>query len=288
MKTAKKLIFTATYNEVDNIIVLVNGILKSSPESDILVVDDGSPDGTGHQINLLKKQFKNIYLVERGGKRGIGSAHSFAMIYAILNNYDYLVTLDADLSHDPIFIPKLLSELVQSDGESIDFVIGSRYILGGGCEYVGYRKLLSAGGNWLSRLMTGINLHEFTTSYRAIRVSSISDTNLSWVSNQGYSYFLEVIVKLHRSGKKLSELPIFFYNRSKGYSKIPKLEVFRAIRKLLLLSASLLFNTKENIQIKAYKGSCINCGNIYLYKTTKNSPKVVCVKYGCLICNCVF
>ncbi len=231
-KFFKILVFTATYNEINNIQNLLNEIHLNVSEADILVVDDSSPDGTGLLLDNIRKNNSKINIINRSGKLGLGSAHLLAFKYAIANNYDILITMDADGSHDPIHIPAIIEKLEKSD-----FVIGSRYIKGGKCDYTGYRKTISIAANLLARSMLGIPLHEYTTSFRGIKVSSIAKLDISSYNNNGYSFFMECVYRFFSSGLKLDETPIYFKDRKHGSSKIPKLEIFRGFINLLKLTA---------------------------------------------------
>ncbi len=254
------LVFTATYNESQNITLLVEGIWKGIPGADILVVDDNSPDGTGGVIDHLASLHSQLKVIHRPGKLGLGSAHYIAMLYAIKNQYDILVTMDADLSHDPADIPRLISKL-----DGVHFVIGSRYTKGGSCDYTGYRKHLSVIGNFVARALTGIPLHEFTTSFRVFDVTALSKMKFNWIGNFGYSFFLETVFRLNQAGLKVREEPVHFYNRHTGVSKIPKLEIIRAIRKVSILGISRLFAGKSELDSQLVDGSCIYCGGHFLY-----------------------
>ena len=265
LDSAKVLVFTATYNERENIAPLIGEICKIIPSADILVLDDNSPDGTGVLLDELAGANPLIKVIHRKGKLGLGTAHSLAMIYAINHGYDYLVTMDADHSHSPADIPRLLSRLCDDAGEA-EFVIGSRYMPGGSCDYGGYRKFLSVGGNWLTRMVTGIPLHEFTTSFRAFRVNKLVQRNFGWVENGGYSFFLEVAIRLHRAGLDVAEVPIHFYDRNAGDSKIPKLEIFRGIKKLFSLALERVSNLHDGVIRRTHSGQCPKCGGEYLYE----------------------
>ena len=291
LDSAKVLVFTATYNERENIAPLIGEIYKIIPSADILVLDDNSPDGTGVLLNELADANPLIKVIHRKGKMGLGTAHSLAMIYAIKHGYDYLVTMDADHSHSPADIPRLLSRLCDAASEA-DFVIGSRYMPGGSCDYGGYRKFLSVGGNWLTRTVTGIPLHEFTTSFRAFRVDKLAQSNFGWVENGGYSFFLEVAIRLHRAGLDVAEVPIHFYDRNAGDSKIPKLEIFRGIKKLFSLATERRSNLQYEAIRRTHAGHCSKCGGEYLYEVLPQVPQEIIVTptsqnctVKCLQCN---
>ena len=259
-KNLRVLVFTATYNESENISLLVRGIWAGLPHADILVVDDNSPDGTGPVLDNLAKTYTKLKVIHRPGKLGLGSAHYIAMLYAINNQYDILVTMDADLSHDPADIPRLISKL-----DGVHFVIGSRYAPGGSCDYTGYRKHISVIGNVVARTLTGIPLHEFTTSFRVFDIHALSNMKFDWIGNFGYSFFLETVFRLHQAGLKVREEPVHFYNRHAGESKIPKLEILRAIRKVSLLSLSRFLPTSDHSQSQIVKGRCVYCHGPFLY-----------------------
>ena len=224
------LVFSATYNEIENIRELINGIQKNLPNSSILIIDDNSPDKTQEVINELKKKNESLFLIKREKKLGLDSAHRAAFKYAIENNFDYLITMDADLSHDPSKIPMFIDEL-----NSNSFVIGSRYIEGGRNETKLSRYLLSIVGNKIIKIVLGINCEEFTTSYRAFNLSKLSNFDIYKINAQGYSFFMETIYQIHKSGYLIKQVPIIFADRKKGISKIPKIETLRTLKNLFLL-----------------------------------------------------
>lgn len=255
----RTLIFTATYNELENIKDLLNDIWCVTPNTDVLIVDDSSPDGTGALLDEIASAAPFLKIVHRPGKLGLGSAHHLAMIYAIKHGYDTLVTMDADHSHDPADIPRLLEKLSKAD-----FVIGSRYMSGGSCDYVGYRRFVSVTATIAARLLLGIPLHEFTTSYRAFRVSKLSKVNFIKMHNHGYSFFMESIYRFNQAGLRLAEIPIHFGDRNAGISKIPRFEIVRGISKLLHLSASRFMRRRMPVPSPLIEDKCANCGSDYL------------------------
>ncbi|MDH4127186.1 MAG: polyprenol monophosphomannose synthase [Spirochaetota bacterium] len=230
MKKNKLLIFTATYNEKDNIESLCRAIFDNSPDCDLLIVDDNSPDGTGEILEDMRILDNRIFVIHRSGKLGLGSAHKLGMNYAIEHEYDILITMDADFSHDPKDISRLTQEIC-----NVDFVIGSRYMDGGGTNYLGYRKHVSSIGNWTARLLLGISVHELTTSYRAFRVPMLAKLNLKQIKSEGYSFFLESLFWINFYKFKISEIPIIFRDRAAGLSKIPKLQIVYGVLTLIRL-----------------------------------------------------
>jgi len=251
------LVFTATYCEAGNVDLLCRDILALSCQPDILVVDDNSPDGTGDILDLMAENESRMSIVHRPRKLGLGSAHKLAMEYAVQHEYDVLVTMDADLSHAPGEIPRLLAEI-----EHVDFVIGSRYMPGGVCEYTGYRRNVSVLANIFARRLLGIALHEFTTSFRAFRVPMLADVQFSRIRSQGYSFFMEAVWHIHRAGRTCEEVPITFSDRQHGESKIPKNEIFNGMRKLTELCLLRLIRWRRpRLPSAEVNAPCYLCGS---------------------------
>ena len=226
----KILVFTATYNEKENIKKLITLIFKHCSNANVLIIDDNSPDKTAEEIELLKNEFKNISLIKRDSKLGLDTAHKFAYKYALDKGYDYLITMDADLSHDPAELTNFISSL-----ETYPFVIGSRYAPGGACLMKGRRLLMSKYGNILIKLVLRINCNEFTTSYRGFDLKKLGSFNLENVKASGYSFFMKTIFEISKRKIEIKEIPITFKDRSQGYSKLPRIEIFRTLLNLFLL-----------------------------------------------------
>ncbi len=227
----KILVFTATYNESENIVTLIKQIKHTLPYSHILVIDDNSPDKTYEKIIELQDSIDNIFLNKRNGKLGLDTAHKEAYEFALKNDYDFLITMDADLSHDPKELKNFISFL--SDHP---FVIGSRYTSGGKCLMRGRRLILSKYGNLVMKFLLRINSSEFTTSYRGFDLKKLNHFHLDLIDAKGYSFFMETVYRISRLGFTIKEIPIIFKDREKGYSKIPKFEIFRTLKNLLILS----------------------------------------------------
>jgi len=226
----KTLIFTATYNEKENIKILIEKIVNLNKDTDILVIDDNSPDQTGELLKDLQKTMSNLKVIIRGKKLGLDTAHKLAFNYSKENNYQKLITLDADLSHDPMEIPKIIDLL-----DANSFVIGSRYMDGGRCEMSFLRLILSIIGNKIIKYILNIKSNEFTTSFRGFNLVKLTNFNLDMVNSKGYSFFMETIFILNKLGYNIYEIPIQFKNRTQGKSKIPKLELLRTLKNLLII-----------------------------------------------------
>jgi dolichol-phosphate mannosyltransferase len=250
------LVFSATYNERDNVQGLLADIWSAVPQAQVLIVDDNSPDGTGALLDAIAASEPRLTVIHRPGKLGLGTAHHLAMRFAMRNGFDTLVTMDADLSHEARDIPKLVAKLADAD-----FVTGSRYMAGGSCDYSGYRYFVSAAANGLARVLLRLPLHEFTTSFRAFRVQQLAAVNFAKMHNFGYSFFMETVYRLHQAGFRLSEAPIHFRDRTAGESKIPRLEIVRGIMKLLHLSLSRLLHRAMTPPLPLPVEICRNCGS---------------------------
>ena len=231
----KILISTATFNESKNIEIFLKKIINIKIELDILIVDDNSPDGTSGIIEQLKEKYKNIFLIKRYGKLGLDTAHKDIYQYALDKDYDYLITMDADLSHDPNIIPEFLTHIKHHH-----CVTGSRYIKDGKNELRGYRFFLSKYGNKFIKYMLNINLNEFTTSYRCFNLKKLKGFHLNKVEANGYSFFMKTIYLLNKSGFSIKEIPIIFHQRTHGKSKIPKIELLRTLIHILWIKINFL------------------------------------------------
>ena len=225
----KTLVFTATYNEAENIEKFLSSTLIIE-NIDVLIIDDNSPDGTANIIESFKEKYKNLFFIKRHGKLGLDTAHKEGFNYARSRNYQNLITLDADLSHSPseisIFIEKL---------ETSPFVIGSRYVLGGKNEMKLFRFLMSFLGNSLIKLVFNIKCSEYTTSFRGFNFNLLKNFDINNVKSKGYSFFMETVYQINKSGNSIKEIPIIFKDRKKGISKIPKIETLRTLKNLFLL-----------------------------------------------------
>ena len=230
----KNLVFTATYNEFDNISAFLDIVLKI-PNIDILIVDDNSPDKTGDIIKQYQKNNENLFLVSRNGKEGLDSAHKIGFSFAKEKNYENLITIDADLSHDPKMIPQFLDALNDKP-----FVIGSRYMKGATNDMKLFRYSLSYVGNKVIKFVLNINSDEFTSSFRGFALSKLKNFDINDVKTKGYSFFMATIYLINKLGFKINQIPLQFKDRKEGVSKIPKIEIFRTLKNLFLIKLNKL------------------------------------------------
>lgn len=220
----RTLVVVPTYNERANIDELVQRTL-ATPGVDLLVVDDGSPDGTGTRLDELAADEPRMRVLHRPHKAGLGSAYRLGLGLGLEEGYDVLVEMDADLSHDPGALPDLLAATADHD-----LVIGSRYVPGGGVvNWPWHRRVLSAGGNLYVRLLTGVPVHDVTSGYRAFHAEVLRAIELGALRSEGYSFQLETALQAWRAGFRIGEVPITFVERRAGASKISRAIVFEAM-----------------------------------------------------------
>ncbi len=221
----KTLVIIPTYNELNNIQKLLPEILGSYSELNLLVVDDNSPDGTANFIEEYSKNDSRVHLIKRTGKLGLGTAYVAGFNYALKNNYDAIIQMDADFSHDPKEIKNFL-ELIKI----YDIVIGSRYIYG--VRVINWpirRLLLSYFANLYTRIITGLPVKDGTGGYKCIRKEVIQSIDLDKIHSNGYSFQIEINFLAWKKKFKLTEMPIVFVDRVKGRSKMSKKIVYEAV-----------------------------------------------------------
>ena len=226
----KILVFTATYNESENISELITLIMEQNFKPDLLIIDDSSPDGTCNKIQQMQKKFKNLFLIKRNGKLGLDTAHKEGYEFARKNDYDYFITMDADFSHDPRELSNFVKNL-----NNFPIVLGSRYVIGGNCLMSGRRLIISKYGNKFMKFIFKFDCNEFTTSYRGFNLNKLNSFHLNSIKTKGYSFFMGTIYEIFKKGFKVKEIPIIFKDRSKGYSKIPRIEILRTLKNIIFL-----------------------------------------------------
>ncbi len=229
----KATVIVPTYNERDNIRQLVDLILAQPTPVDVLIVDDNSPDGTGELADQLAAQRDGrVAVIHRPGKLGLGTAYIAGFKQALAAGAERIITMDADFSHHPRYIPDLLGRSVRAD-----LVIGSRYVPGGGTRFCSLkRRLLSRGANLFARLMLGLQAHDCTAGFRCYRREVLQSIDLDAIFSDGYSFLIEMIYKVQRKGWRVAEVPIIFEDRRHGLSKISRVEIVKALYTVLRLA----------------------------------------------------
>ena len=225
MSDERVLVIVPTYNEKENLPLIVGRIRAATPDVHILVADDNSPDGTGQIADELVAADDHVHVMHRMGKEGLGAAYLAGFAWALENNYDVVVEMDADGSHQPEELHRLLSGL-----ENADLVLGSRYVPGGQVRnWPKSREFLSRGGNTYTRIMLGLPLRDATGGYRAFRASALRALQLDQVASQGYCFQVDLAWRASKMGLRVKEVPITFVEREIGASKMSRHIVVEAL-----------------------------------------------------------
>jgi dolichol-phosphate mannosyltransferase len=214
-----------TYNERDNIEIITSRVRGAVPDAHLLVVDDNSPDGTGEIADKLAVEDSRVHVLHRAGKAGLGAAYIAGFRWALEQGYAALVEMDADGSHQPEELPRLLAALAEAD-----LVLGSRYVPGGAVlNWPRSRELLSRAGNTYARLMLGLKLSDATGGYRVFRASTLRRIGLDDVDSQGYCFQIDLARRTIAAGLTVAEIPITFEERQRGASKMSRKIVLEAL-----------------------------------------------------------
>jgi dolichol-phosphate mannosyltransferase len=221
----KTLIIIPTYNELENISRIVPELLSLYENLDVLVVDDNSPDGTGNHVEQLTVQNPRIKLIKRESKLGLGTAYIAGFRYALQHSYDYIFEMDADYSHNP----KEVKNLLNAAG-TFDLVLGSRYIRGVNViNWPMRRLLLSYFANKYTRFITGLPVQDATGGFKCFRRKVLESIDLDRVKSNGYAFQIEMTFKAWKKGFHIGEIPIIFFDRAKGSSKMSRKIVREAV-----------------------------------------------------------
>jgi dolichol-phosphate mannosyltransferase len=221
----KILVIIPTYNEIENLPGITGRVRAAVPEAHVLIADDNSPDGTGRLADELAAEDPNLQVLHRAGKEGLGAAYLAGFRWGLDRGYDVLVEMDADGSHRPEELPRLLTALENG----ADLALGSRWVTGGRVvNWPKTRELLSRGGSLYSRLALGVGLRDITGGYRAFRRDTLEGLGMDEVASQGYCFQVDLAWRAVRSGCRVVEVPITFVERELGASKMNRAIVLEA------------------------------------------------------------
>jgi glycosyltransferase involved in cell wall biosynthesis len=230
----KPAVIVPTYNERDNIDILLGDLLALPIELSVINVDDNSPDGTGEAAEVWAARYPDrVQVVHRPGKLGLGTAYIAGFKRAVESDFNRIMTMDADFSHHPSYIPAMIDK-----SREYDLVIGSRYVAGGGtlnCTW--QRKMLSRGANAFAKTVLGLQALDCTAGFRCYRREVLQTIDLDSILSNGYSFLIEMIYYVQQAGFSVGEVPIVFEDRRRGASKISRNEVTRAMQTVLRLGA---------------------------------------------------
>ncbi|OGR57209.1 MAG: dolichyl-phosphate beta-D-mannosyltransferase [Elusimicrobia bacterium RIFCSPLOWO2_02_FULL_39_32] len=224
MISNRNLIILPTYNEKDNIILFISQLL-SRVKADVLVIDDNSPDNTGFIVEQMAKEHPSIFVLHRPHKMGLGSAYVAGFKWALEKNYEIIIQMDSDFSHDPSDLNKLLDAMPMCD-----FALGSRYVDGGTIQNWPWVRLwVSSFGSFYARTVLGMEIQDFTTGFKVFKKKVIESFNLEKILSDGYAFQIETTYKAIQNGFKVKEIPITFKDRTRGQSKISRRVVWEAL-----------------------------------------------------------
>jgi len=213
------LIIIPTYNEIENIEAIITAVIEQSTSYHMLIVDDGSPDGTATKVKTMQTNYPSrLHLLERSGKLGLGTAYIAGFRFALEHGYSYVMEMDADFSHNPNDVPRLI-EAVQSDG--VGMAVGSRYVKGGGFRnWSKYRLMLSYGASLYTRIITGMPVKDPTAGFVIYNLDALKKMDLDKITFVGYAFQIEMKYYCYSLGYEIVEIPITFVDRELGTSKM--------------------------------------------------------------------
>lgn len=221
----KTIVVIPTYNEKENIERIINSVLEQIDGLQILIVDDNSPDGTADIVSKMMLGNEKIHLMKRAGKMGLGTAYCEGFRYCLDKNFEAILEMDADFSHDPKELPRFLEEL-----QNYDLIIGSRYITG--VNVINWplsRLILSYGANFYTRIVTGMPIKDATGGFKCFRASTLRKIDLSTIKSNGYGFQIEMNFRMWKEGARIKEIPIIFVDRRDGVSKMNKSIIWEAV-----------------------------------------------------------
>ncbi len=222
------LVCLPTYDEADNLGPIVEAILAATPDVDVLVVDDNSPDGTGRLADQIAAREPRVQVLHRAGKEGLGKAYLAGFAWALQRGYALVLEMDADFSHDPRYLPAMLEKARQAD-----LVLGSRNVPGGGTvNWSLARRLLSRGGSLYARSILGLPVRDLTGGFKCFHREVLEAIDLTTVECSGYAFQIELTFRAFRKGFRVAEIPIVFVDRRVGRSKMSRRIVLEAVRKV--------------------------------------------------------
>ncbi|PZE68082.1 polyprenol monophosphomannose synthase [Curtobacterium sp. MCBD17_021] len=227
----RTLVIVPTYNEAENVTDILDRVLGVVTDAHVLVVDDGSPDGTGDLVAARAADDDRVYLLRRSGKLGLGTAYVAGFRWGLERGYGLLVEMDADGSHPADRLPALIAAVVDADpADDVMLAIGSRWTAGGSVvDWPKHRELLSRGGNAYARIMLGLDVHDITAGFRVYRADAIARMALDEIDSKGYCFQVDMTLRVHDLGGTIVEVPIRFRDRVHGVSKMSQAIVVEAM-----------------------------------------------------------
>ncbi len=238
--TERTLVIVPTYNEAHNVSRLISTVMNLDEPVDLLIIDDGSPDGTGDIAEGLKKEYPDsLHLIRRSGKLGLGTAYVEGFRFALERGYTYICEMDADFSHNPEDLPRLIEEVRSG---RCDLAVGSRYVKG--ISIVNWplnRLILSYGANMYARFITGLPMYDTTAGFKCIHRKALENISIDRIRSNGYAFQIELHFRIWQAGFRIKEVSIIFREREEGVSKMSKSIVWEAIWRVWKLKLQSIF-----------------------------------------------
>jgi dolichol-phosphate mannosyltransferase len=248
--TARVVIVMPTYNERQNLEIMASRVREALPDADLLVVDDNSPDGTGDLADKLAEKDPHVQVMHRTEKAGLGRAYVAGFTWALEGGYDLIVEMDADGSHRPEDLPKLLAAVDQADA-----VIGSRYVPGGTVvNWPKSREFLSKGANIYNRIMLGVRVRDATGGFRVYRAATLRKIDLNGIESAGYCFQIDMTLRVLQGGMEIKEVPITFVERERGASKMSNTVIIEAFTRVARWGVSSWLHGHSAASVRHEKG----------------------------------
>jgi len=248
--TARVVIVMPTYNERQNLEIMASRVREAVPDADLLVVDDNSPDGTGDLADKLAEKDPHVQVMHRTEKAGLGRAYVAGFTWALEGGYDLIVEMDADGSHRPEDLPKLLAAIDQADA-----VIGSRYVPGGTVvNWPKSREFLSKGANIYNRIMLGVRVRDATGGFRVYRAATLRKIDLNGIESAGYCFQIDMTLRVLQGGMEIKEVPITFVERERGASKMSNTVIIEAFTRVARWGVSSWLHGHTAASVRHEKG----------------------------------
>jgi len=232
-----------TYNEADNVPALAEALLGIEPQVEVVIVDDGSPDGTGDIADKIAAEEPRFHVIHRTGQRGYSISSKEGMEYCLANGFDLVCTMDADLSHDPAVLPRMVAAVEAG----ADLAIGSRYTEGGSIQvdWGPMRRAVSQSGSAYARIMVGTPVRDCTSGYRCYRASVLRKVRIHEIRSEGYSFLIEMLAALRDLQATIVEVPIVYVDRQRGSSKISRKIIYEALWRTTLVGLARLTGSRR-------------------------------------------
>lgn len=243
--SAATLVIIPTFNERENIGSIVERALRAAPRVHVLIVDDGSPDGTGEIADRMSSSDARIHVLHRTEKNGLGAAYRAGFAWGMSRGYELLIEMDADGSHPPERLPAMIAAVTDDETGTIAGSIGSRWVPGGSVvDWPWTRRFISKGGSWYARTMLGLPTRDVTAGFRVYRSAALAEIDIAAVESRGYCFQIDLTRRMYAAGFNLREVPIEFHERERGESKMSSRIVAEAMLRVTVWGLRRIFSRR--------------------------------------------